>query len=88
MVDTPPHGDSYQFQGQNLNKSLLPGPTLGASLLGVLLRFREHAVVISGDRTSPPGSPLARRLAPLALPVAQQPPKYLRVAGIPIRHDM
>lgn len=40
---------SYQFQGRNLNESLLPGPTLGPSLLGVLLRFREHAIAISGD---------------------------------------
>lgn len=40
---------SYQYQGQNLNNHLLPGPTLGASLLGVLLRFREHAVAVSGD---------------------------------------
>ncbi|KAJ8017149.1 hypothetical protein DPEC_G00014760 [Dallia pectoralis] len=40
---------SFQYQGLNLNESLLPGPTLGASLLGVLLRFREHAVAISGD---------------------------------------
>ncbi|KAJ8016196.1 hypothetical protein DPEC_G00004680 [Dallia pectoralis] len=38
---------SFQYQGLNL--SLLPGPTLGVSLLGVLLRFREHAVAISGD---------------------------------------
>ncbi|KAJ8009554.1 hypothetical protein DPEC_G00090090 [Dallia pectoralis] len=40
---------SYQFNNQNLNDSLLPGPPLGASLLGVLLRFGEHAVGISGD---------------------------------------
>ncbi|KAJ7997224.1 hypothetical protein DPEC_G00226750 [Dallia pectoralis] len=40
---------SYQFNNQNLNDSLLPEPPLGASLLGVLLRFREHAVGISGD---------------------------------------
>lgn len=40
---------SYQFQGRNLNESLLPGPTLGPSLLGVLLRFHEHAITISGD---------------------------------------
>ncbi|XP_029965347.1 uncharacterized protein LOC115401351 [Salarias fasciatus] len=40
---------SYQYRGQNLNEYLLPGPTLGASLLGVLLRFREHAVAVSGD---------------------------------------
>lgn len=40
---------SYQYRGQSLNNYLLPGPTLGASPLGVLLRFREHAVAISGD---------------------------------------
>ncbi|CAI5673999.1 unnamed protein product [Oreochromis niloticus] len=40
---------SFQFQGQALNEHLLPGPTLSASLLGVLLRFREHAIAISGD---------------------------------------
>lgn len=40
---------SFKFQGQSLNEHLLPGPTLGASLLGVLLRFREHAVAVSGD---------------------------------------
>lgn len=40
---------SFQHRGQNLNEYLLPGPTLGASLLGVLLRFRDHAVAVSGD---------------------------------------
>ncbi|XP_052446016.1 uncharacterized protein LOC127987697 [Carassius gibelio] len=40
---------SYTYNGQNLNKQLLPGPTLGPSLLGVLIRFREHRVAISGD---------------------------------------
>lgn len=40
---------SFTYQGQNLNNYLLPGPTLGASLLGVLVRFREHRVAISGD---------------------------------------
>lgn len=40
---------SFQYRGQNLNDYLLPGPTLGASLLGVLLRFREHAVAVSRD---------------------------------------
>lgn len=38
---------SHLYHG--LNDCLLPGPTLGASLVGVLLRFREHAVAISGD---------------------------------------
>lgn len=33
----------------NLNESLLPGPVLGLSLLGVLIRFREHSVAVSGD---------------------------------------
>ncbi|KAG1926140.1 guanine nucleotide-binding protein G(I)/G(S)/G(O) subunit gamma-2 [Pimephales promelas] len=40
---------SYQYKGLNLNDSLMPGPTLSPSLLGVLLRFREHCVAISGD---------------------------------------
>lgn len=40
---------SYSYQGQALNDILLPGPILGPSLLGVLLRFREHPVAISGD---------------------------------------
>ncbi|XP_033121322.1 uncharacterized protein LOC117120392 [Anneissia japonica] len=35
--------------GQNLNKHLLAGPNLGSSLLGVILRFRQHEVAISGD---------------------------------------
>ena len=37
------------YKGLNLNDALLPGPTLGPSLLGVLLRFRQHSVAISGD---------------------------------------
>lgn len=40
---------SYEYRGLNLNNSLLPGPTLGPSLLGVLLHFRQHSVAISGD---------------------------------------
>ncbi|KAM9753665.1 uncharacterized protein ACNS7B_006885 [Menidia menidia] len=40
---------SFKFEGQSLNDHLLPGPNLGASLLGVLLRFREHPVAISSD---------------------------------------
>lgn len=33
----------------NLNELLLAGPTLSSSLIGVLLRFREHAVAVSSD---------------------------------------
>ncbi|XP_026105544.1 uncharacterized protein LOC113077350 [Carassius auratus] len=40
---------SFSYQGHNLNELLLPGPTLGPSLLAVLLRFREHSVAISSD---------------------------------------
>lgn len=40
---------SFQYRGQSLNELLLPGPTLGPSLLGVLLRFRQHSVAVSGD---------------------------------------
>lgn len=40
---------SLTFQGQCLNKYLLPGPILGPSLLGVLLRSRQHALAMSGD---------------------------------------
>nr|XP_017211837.1 uncharacterized protein LOC108190121 isoform X2 [Danio rerio]XP_017211839.1 uncharacterized protein LOC108190121 isoform X1 [Danio rerio] len=40
---------SFQYNGQSLNEQLLPGPTLGPSLLGVILRFRQHAVAVSGD---------------------------------------
>ena len=40
---------SFKYQGGNLNECLLAGPTLGSSLLGVLLRFREHTVAFAGD---------------------------------------
>lgn len=40
---------SFEYQGQSLNEHLLPGPTLSASLLGVLIRFREHSVAICSD---------------------------------------
>lgn len=40
---------SFQYQGLSLNDLLLPGPALGPTLLGVLVRFRQHAVAVSGD---------------------------------------
>lgn len=40
---------SFKHKGTSLNDHLLPGPTLGPTLLGVLLRFRENAVAISSD---------------------------------------
>jgi hypothetical protein len=51
------HGEKYRFvfncsfqaDGQSLNDCLLPRPTLGPSLLCVLLQFRQHSTAISGD---------------------------------------
>lgn len=40
---------SFQFKGLGLNKTLMPGPQLSPSLLGVLLHFREHAIAVSDD---------------------------------------
>lgn len=40
---------SLTYQGDNLNELLLPGPNLNSSLLGVLLRFREHSTAVSSD---------------------------------------
>ncbi len=40
---------SFTYQGASLNEHLLPGPTLGSTLLGVLLRFREYPVAVSSD---------------------------------------
>ncbi|XP_077069937.1 uncharacterized protein LOC143722413 [Siphateles boraxobius] len=61
---------SFQYQGLNLNKYLLAGPTLTSTLLGVLLRFREHAIAITSDikgmfhqiRLLPEDKPLLRSL--------------------------
>nr|XP_055038153.1 uncharacterized protein LOC129426051 [Misgurnus anguillicaudatus] len=61
---------SYTYKNKNLKKLLLPGPTLSSSLLGVLLRFREHAIGISSDikgmfhqvRLLPEDKPLLRFL--------------------------
>lgn len=41
---------SHEYLGQTLNQYLLPGPTLGASLLGVLVRFREQPVSAETSR--------------------------------------
>ena len=40
---------SFSYKGVNMNDLLLPGPTLTSSLLGVLLRFREHSIALSSD---------------------------------------
>lgn len=40
---------SHRYRGLNLNYAFLPGPTLSASLLGVLVWFREHPIASSGD---------------------------------------
>ncbi len=61
---------SFQYQCHNLNNYLLPGPTLTSTLLGVLLRFREHAIAVTSDiksmfhqiRLLPEDKPLLRFL--------------------------
>ncbi len=61
---------SFSYRNQCLNSQLLPGPILGPSLLGVLLRFRQHRTAISGDiksmfhqvRLLPQDKPLLRFL--------------------------
>ncbi|KAG7464321.1 hypothetical protein JOB18_015372 [Solea senegalensis] len=40
---------SFQYEGKSLNDLLLPGPALGPSLLGILIRFRQYPVAVSGD---------------------------------------
>ncbi|XP_052817602.1 uncharacterized protein LOC128243724 isoform X1 [Mya arenaria] len=40
---------SAKFEGLSLNNVLLSGPDLANSLIGVLMRFREKAVAITGD---------------------------------------
>lgn len=40
---------SFKYQGLSLNDQLLHGPALGPSLVGVLLRFRQHQVAVSAD---------------------------------------
>ncbi|XP_028314116.1 uncharacterized protein LOC114470250 [Gouania willdenowi] len=40
---------SFTFHNTSLNEHLLPGPTLGSSILGVLLRFRQYPTAVSSD---------------------------------------
>ena len=40
---------STEFQGTSTNKSLLPGPDLANQIIGILLRFREEPVAVTGD---------------------------------------
>ncbi|KAE8291494.1 hypothetical protein D5F01_LYC11102 [Larimichthys crocea] len=40
---------SYTYRDETLNELLMSGPNLGASLLGVLLRFRELSIAVSSD---------------------------------------
>ena len=40
---------SFQHRGTALNDHLLTGPDLGASLFGVLLRYRQHEIAVSAD---------------------------------------
>lgn len=40
---------SFQYEGKSLNNILLPGTALGPLLLGVLIRFRQYPVAVSGD---------------------------------------
>ncbi|XP_046577406.1 uncharacterized protein LOC124285249 [Haliotis rubra] len=61
---------SFEFESKNLSNHLLAGPTIGSSLLGVLLWFRQHAVAVTADikamfhqiRLLPPDRPLLRFL--------------------------
>ena len=40
---------STEFHGTSINKALLPGPDLTNQIVGVLLRFREEHIAVTGD---------------------------------------
>ena len=40
---------SAEFHGASINKALLPGPDLINQIVGVLLRFREEQIAVTGD---------------------------------------
>lgn len=40
---------SFLHQNISLNEQLLPRPTLGPTLVGVFIRFRQHQIAVSGD---------------------------------------
>ncbi|XP_034074530.1 uncharacterized protein LOC117547806 [Gymnodraco acuticeps] len=89
---------SFQYRGQNLNDYLLPWPTLGASLLGVLLRFREHAVPRACSSNQwryqghvPPGSTPPRRSRPAQMCLARQQSRSccgVRMASVTFWNDV
>ena len=42
-----------KYKGKSLNKELFTGPDLLNSLVGVLLRFRNHKITLAGDVEAP-----------------------------------
>ena len=40
---------SAELHGKSINKTLLPGPDLINQTVGVLLRFREDQIAVTGD---------------------------------------
>ena len=40
---------SAEFHGTSINKALLPGPDLTNQIVGVLLRFTEKEITVTGD---------------------------------------
>ena len=40
---------SAEFHGTSINRALLPGPDLTNQIVGVLLRFTEKEITVTGD---------------------------------------